>query len=433
MIRARASRGSASFLVAVSLLLGVVWPQTAVAAPTGSITWTVDHAAKTITVNVKLEIYSGCGGNPEGEPAERARACTGAASQVTLFLAQKIKAQIEKIWNKPYAYRCYRLIVNVDVKLGSDGLHIDPDRIGVQIDPSPAGIRDFVSSSSGDDAHYLSDNPADKVDPTNSAKNPTTWGEESQSNEGTYAHEFGHILGLTDTYHDVTDPQTGRLKSVPYPDAPDDLMSDSKARNIDPLTIDRVVRRNFPVMHDTEGKTVSDADLKCDVMLTIDSALVHQEIGVGALSTAHDLYVTPEPDEPIRLTVDDKGGLTGTSQVHLDGEVKVPLCVGAYHSIEQIDITGTLTTTSDNKRIVNIKITGPPETGVSTIKCPRLGRSMPFGGHGGFANRWATVIGPLTLTVGDPPLPISLDGNVGGIKTHSDGDFSAADASPPPS
>ena len=431
MRRFVALRSLASVLVAVGLLFGVVWPQQAVAAPGGSITWTVDHAAKTITVNVQLEIYSGCGGNPRGGAAGKAAACAYVRSQVTTFLAQKIQMQIESIWNKPYYYRCYKLIVHVDVKLGTDGSHIDADRIGVQIDPSPAGIRSFVSAETNNSANYNSDSPADKIDPTNGGANPTSWGEEAQGSKSTYAHEFGHVIGLSDTYKDVTDSK-GQLVSEPYPDAPTDLMSTFDATNIAPATINRVVRRNFPVMHDTAGKAVSDADLKCDVMLTIDG-LLHQEIGAGALSTAYDLYVTPEPDEPIRLTVDPKGGLTGTSQVHLDGQVKVPLCTGAYHSTEQIDITGTLTTMPDNKRIVTIKITGPPETGISMIKCPRVGRSMPFGSHGGFANRWATVIGPLTLTVGDPPLPVSKDGTVGGLKTHVDGKFSVAEASPPPS
>jgi hypothetical protein len=399
------------------------------AAPGGSITWTVDHAAKTITVSVRLEIYSGCGGNPVGSPADQAAACKGVASQVTQFLADKIRAQIESVWNKPYYYRCYRLIVQIDIKLGSDKASVDPDRIAVQIDPSPGDVRNFVESDSHS-SNYNSDNPADKVDPSNNGAYDTTWSEGAQGSKSTYAHEFGHVIGLSDTYHDTTD-SNGKTSSTPYPDAPTDLMSTYNATNIAPSTIQHLVRRNFPVMHDTAGNSVSDADLKCDVTLTIDNAQLRQKLpgGIG-----YQLYVTPEPDQPITLSVGDKGALTGKSPVMLDGKVDALVCSGEYHSTESIIITGTLTTTPDGKkRIATIKLTGPPLNGGASIKCPGLGgRSINFSSGDGFANRWATVIGSLTLTVGDPAANVSHDGSVGGVSTHAEGDFKVADASPQP-
>ncbi len=254
--------------VTLVLMAGVMAPAATIAAsPPGAITWTVDHARKTISAKVLIQIYTGCSGNPAGEAAERASACrlptsmTGAATQ---FMADKIKRQIERIWNKPYKYRCYTLNFSVDVKLGSDRAHLDADRIGVRLDPSPGDVRNFVMPERLDRTRWNSDDPADRVIPTNDGAHETTWSEATAlTGMNTYAHEFGHLLGLHDGYHDVVNPETGVVESVPYPDAPHDLMS-TQAGVISQATIDRLVRRNLPNMRDTSGNAVRDDDLACD-------------------------------------------------------------------------------------------------------------------------------------------------------------------------
>jgi hypothetical protein len=244
-------------LVATLFLVGApVSP--ARATPPGAVTWTVDHVAKTITVLVKLQIYPGCSGNPRGEAEDQAKACQGVNSQVTQFLADKIKHQSEGVWNRGYHYRCYTLIVIVDVKLAPDRDHLDPDRVAVMIDPSFAGIRDFVSwDSSGPD--WQSNDPS-AIGETSA--DGSVWGEQSQLEATTYAHELGHVIGLDDAYHDVKDPQTGKARAEINPGAPDDLMS-TGATNIDQSTIDRLIERNRNNLRDTRGNPVGLKDLVC--------------------------------------------------------------------------------------------------------------------------------------------------------------------------
>ncbi len=259
--------------VVLAMLVGLLAPTTQLpqarveaSTPGGAITWTVDHVKKTIDAVVRIQIYTACSGNPYGNEAQRASACNLPGSMIagaTQFLADKIKSQIEGVWNKAYRYKCYTLHFSVDVKLGTDLSHVDGDRIAVRIDPSPGDIRDFVSSESHDPTRWRSDDPADRLSPTNDNDNEATWGEESAIHQiTTYAHEFGHLLGLHDGYRDVTDAQ-GRVTSERYPDAPNDLMSTMR-KTISQETINRLVKRSLPLMKDTAGKPVTDKDFACD-------------------------------------------------------------------------------------------------------------------------------------------------------------------------
>ena len=260
--------------VAVLLVLvaAVAPASPAEAVVQGAVTWSVDHNAKTITALVKLQIYSGCSENPLGDPG--APSCgVQARSQVTQFLADKIKSRMDRVWNKPYLYRCYRLIVIVDIKLAPDASHIDADRIGVMIDPSAVNIRSWVSPEN-DPARdrWRSDSPQDAPIPKQLG---STWAEGAQSprkdvlddgtvlytNVETYAHELGHILGLDDAYHDVKGPD-GKIRSVPNDGAPHDLMS-TGGSTISQETIDRLIKRNLPNMRDTDKKPVTDKDFVC--------------------------------------------------------------------------------------------------------------------------------------------------------------------------
>jgi hypothetical protein len=190
----RRSLGCLALVLALCVGAVAVKP-VAASTPQGAITWTVDDKSATITISVKLEIYN---------------ACSSCASAATQFLADKIKAQILSVWNKQYHYRCYELIFVVDVKRGTDKSHIDPDRLGVGIDQSPVPIRSFVSGS-GDSKKWRSNDPADAVVPTNDPDQPSTWREAGNFDwTNIYAHEFGHVLGLSDAYEDKVDPATGQ-------------------------------------------------------------------------------------------------------------------------------------------------------------------------------------------------------------------------------
>jgi hypothetical protein len=255
------SRFAVSAGLAIALLLAPVPASLEATTPPGAITWTVDHHAKKINVLVRLQIYSGCGGDPYGREATRASACNLPRSMLagpTQLLADKIKSAIERVWNKPYKYRCYELRFEVDIKLGTDPEHIDDNRIGVQIDPSPGSVRSYVHGQAGEGG-WWSNSPDDRVDPENDTAHPTTWAETQQS-PYTWAHEFGHILGLDDAYD----------SKGPLPGAPIDLMSTSRLSAIDQQTIDRMIKRNLPNMRDTQGKPVSDDDLRCGFRIELD-------------------------------------------------------------------------------------------------------------------------------------------------------------------
>lgn len=244
-------------------------PGASAAAPTGAITWTVDHKARTINVLVRLEIYTACSGDPVGSGKQRASACVLPRSAIggpTQFMADKIKRQIERVWNpsKPYRYRCYTMEFRVDIKLGTDRAHVASDRIGVRIDPSPLGIREYVDATGASDARWQSNDPADRLTPQNDGRWETTWSEHAAFTlENVYAHEFGHILGLHDTYRDVVDPATGEVRSEGLPGAPKDLMGVNPFV-ISQETINRVAKRNMPDMRTVDGKPVTDRDFLCD-------------------------------------------------------------------------------------------------------------------------------------------------------------------------
>jgi hypothetical protein len=264
-MEAAVTRALSRVALALALVLASLAPAVA-DTPQGAITWTVDRDKFTITVKVKLQIYMGCGGDPRGSAASRAAACQLPGSMIagpTLFLADKIKGEIEPVWNKPYKYRCYELKFEVDVALGTDHEHLASDRIGVRIDPSVMAIRSNVHGQVEEDTSWFGNRPEDRFDPENDPDHQTTWAERPVR-PYTWAHEFGHLLGLHDTYRDAIDPVTGESRSVTYEGAPGDLMSAAQAGSIDQQTIDRLVKRNIPQMRDTADNTVTEAELTCD-------------------------------------------------------------------------------------------------------------------------------------------------------------------------
>ena len=281
-------------------------PPPVAAAPAGSITWTVDHNKKTITALVRLQIFSGCSGNPEGDEADQAGACVGEGSQVTQFLADKIKGNAERIWNKGYHFRCYRLKVIVDVKLAASQGSVDADRLAIRIDPSAVRIRSWVNGESNVE-RWDSEDPRDRVDPSNSALGISTWTEDAQGQfSHTYAHELGHILGLEDTYTDVTDPVTGKTKSVPIVGSPLDLMNGNEG--ISQKTIDLLIKRNSERLADKDGNSVDLNDLRCEPSFMVSFRASQNEY--GASNVSNSLAHTPCSRAPYtasttqRMTVD---------------------------------------------------------------------------------------------------------------------------------
>jgi hypothetical protein len=253
---------AAILLVLVTLALQAVSPApTSAALSSKAISWTVDQGRKTITVKVQLRIYLGPCTNPqapggaEGGPGNaRFQDCEKSAAQI----GDLIKKSIEKVWNKGYHYRCYALIFVVNVSVGRDRFDQNDDAVGVRIDRSPTPIRSWVTTDGGG-SDWHSNDPSGRHNAENAwighpLWGPTTWAYPA-SLEGTYAHEFGHLLGLSDTY---VEGSWG-----PKPGAPNDLMT-SATNTIAQETIDRVVERNADRLYDTKGRKLELEDLKCE-------------------------------------------------------------------------------------------------------------------------------------------------------------------------
>lgn len=284
-------RALGAALLAASLIF--VPASTAKAEPAGSITWTVDHDRKTITVSVQLYVYSACSAFEGNEFHPLSRACAGGRGQVTQDLANRIKKQIEAIWNKPYHYRCYRLIIIVNIQIGTDAQHIPGDRIAIRIDPSAVAIRSYVQGH-GPSGKWNSNDPADRFDPSNDGSwGGSIWDDTPYAPTTTWAHEFGHILGLDDYY------QEGN--GQPKPGAPIDLMTASGLTTISQETIDRVVERNQDHLVDKDGARVDLKDLRCDRLFR--ATLV---AGDRHYDASHHMNSAPECPSPATTSSTDQ-------------------------------------------------------------------------------------------------------------------------------
>lgn len=230
-----------------------------------AITWTVNHQKKTITIKGELQIFLGpCRSAIQtagGGSILTGRDCSAAAADI----AKEIKDDIEFVWNRGHHYKCYLLIVIVNIAVVRDRFSVDDDKIGVRIDRMRAGLRSHVSGVRNVNMHMFSDNwnsndPADRFTPTEDTINGTEFGH-PRLNRHTYAHEFGHLLGLHDTYEGSP--------SRPKPGAPLDLMSRSSLATIDQSTINRVVERNRDRLRDTKGNPVDLDDFVCDMVFRV--------------------------------------------------------------------------------------------------------------------------------------------------------------------
>lgn len=216
-------------------------PAPAPASIPKAITWRVDHTAKTITISVRMTLYP---------------ACDDPTCQLGPMDAQIVRNQILSVWDQGFYYKCYRLIFDVDVQVDNSATRWSdsPDRLMIRFDQN-AGVdfRSDVQRVRG--GAWNSDSPSDKVVPVNDWLAPSTW-------SGTviapfvYAHEFGHLIGLSDTYTDHLTLDGWESRRIPG--APVDVMSGGDLGNVDQVTIDRLVKRSG---------VVKDSDLQCDIKI----------------------------------------------------------------------------------------------------------------------------------------------------------------------
>jgi hypothetical protein len=229
------------FGLAFVLLVGVLSqaPASSAAVASGAVVVTVVHSAQTITFSVRLTLFP---------------ACPDPNCVVTPSAARAIQSAIESVWNQGFKYKCYTIHVQVDIELSPDPLTDAADRVGVQIDQSPVPIRSQVLTQ-GSRHDPLSTDPSSIIHATNvdSQFGRTLWAYPPRST-GTYAHEFGHILGLDDTYDD-----NGDIAGSPH-----DLMNGGmfdRPPQLADATIERLVKRNG----------IRDSELQCAWKGTYDS------------------------------------------------------------------------------------------------------------------------------------------------------------------
>lgn len=205
------TRRAASRVAALMGLLAItVAPAAAspAAAParyeSAAITWTVDHAAKKITVSVNIAVFVS------------ARPSAPAAQKALLDAAARIEADIRRKWSG-LMFKCYRFVVEPHVRLASDENDIADTEVGVGLDTAvypkgqritgPGGassqpvrsmVRAGILSGAATDDPFI--DPSLHTGPTSLFRSVWAFFDET----GVYAHEFGHLLGLPDYYIEGT-------------------------------------------------------------------------------------------------------------------------------------------------------------------------------------------------------------------------------------
>ena len=282
-----------ALLLSVVLLVGATAREEAPlarAAAATAVTWTVVHAAKTITVTANLAFFV-------VPPAQ-----TTYQQQRFEATVARAKAAIEAAWNG-HSFKCYSLIVKVNARAASGSHDANDNEVPIKFDvgvyPSekaPLKVdrsRSHVSTSSGpDDA--LSDSPQFTPNTGPDAR-ASDWSFEASG--GVYAHEFGHILGLSDNYVEGT----WELK----PGAADDIMNTS-GDPVSDASITKAVRRSGQV---------DESSIKCPLRIDMPTGTIGVLGLAGATIALHGCAPDYDPEStdtkrPAKVSFHGKADVT---------------------------------------------------------------------------------------------------------------------------
>jgi hypothetical protein len=234
--------------------------------PVQAVTWSVDHARRTITAVVRLQLGTSCTRGQMVRAVSQGPA-SAARCKVRQEIAEAIKRDVDAVWNQQLKYSCYTLRIETDiaVAVGLEGAVAQSeaapaDRIHVAIDQSAANVRSIVNADRNN-GNWSSPAGSDSVVPANGGATPTVWKYPMTWETSLYAHEVGHVLGLSDQYEDFVGSD-GKTYSRPQAGAPNDIMTSVVTRAVDPSTIRLLVER----------AGIKRLDLKCDYTADGDSA-----------------------------------------------------------------------------------------------------------------------------------------------------------------
>lgn len=353
----KARRRLASWLLAWLLALALsAAPAAAWAAcahqgsfvPSDAIKWDVDYAKRKITVTVSLAFYVAGG-------------CPGAAlCEVSPGTIAAITQSIKSYWSGQ-KYKCFEFIVNVQAKSVGDRSDVCDEAIDIGIDHSPINPRAWVTTKAPgvDAAAWSSDDPKDRLRAVHSATAPSQW--PAVGPGGTFAHEFGHILGLHNNY----DQTLGGYPPRPWPGQEENLMTRIEGVVTQGM-VDRVVKRSG---------MVDDNKVLC--AWTISSKGTSKEMNPVWQSTL-DVDI-----EGMKLTEGKDGAVIGVGTIKLAGEAVAVLpglgnCTGPVSQQMLVSASGTLISTAAGTLLRLTLWAATPAGATLTYVCTSPSGTFPF-------------------------------------------------------
>ncbi len=327
------TRALRAALVTVLLLATSLFTAAAVAtvkADAPTVTFTVDHAAKTITVSVKLAFFV----RPaltKNDPRLR---------QVNAAV-QHIRADIAAFWGNQF-FLCYAVKVQPTLRVVDDSSQVAQGEVGIRLFPQAVSVRGFdVVDANGANVtgvgseRYLSETPADRVEPqTGPPPTDPDTGEPVESRWplngtwGVYSHELGHMLGLNDNYDTSGEfsPSDGYAPTLRG--AADDMMR-LQGQPLDPTSMTRLIRRSGQV---------DEKSLKCAMTADMPTAILGLPGALGGTVAMH--IWTCQLAAPSNGPLATRGRIQFTGTFDLSGGISSPF--GSAQGSATVSIAPTL-------------------------------------------------------------------------------------------
>jgi len=299
----------------------------------------VDDVNHVITITGRITLYPRCSA-AQRVASMLASGHIALACGVSEEVRSQIQQQIENIWNQNYMYDCYKVVVKADVRVDNqaDPSTESPDRVMVGVNQNSTSFNSLIHGVPYPSGHKFEGNGTeDRYIPKNAADDPSTFSYppiDGGQAVNVYAHEFGHIMGLDDSY-EVGEADGKPIKDL-RPGMELDLMFASMYPNISQSTIDRLVERTGKLSHATTkcdykiDQTVEwyhFTSVKCatpegDWVLTMDGT---RDIGGGVVYVLSGSGLVTLHDDGMKIT----GPFDAQWNVGVQG---IPLSIGGQNA-----------------------------------------------------------------------------------------------------